>query len=1050
MATAGDAAQEFMSRVVPWPVDDRPGFVNLHWLRPGIRNPAKLAWSGKVTRTPVDFLSNARWGMNQPTIKDIYFCLSLQSRVKKTTRGSFVPERLQANAISIRALWLDLDVIETNKAGKGYPTTADALDALAKFIAEYKLPPVSSMVASGSGGVHVYWFSDRDLTRTEWQPYANGLKQAALDFGLKCDLGCTVDSARVLRVPGTLNHKHTPPKPVKLLGIRPRSEDYDFALVFKDLPTPTSITSSGEAGPAFEIPFAGQKVADIFRTTGEIESLGSGIEKYSDQPLDWKPLVAVGGCPFIQEALRTGGKNFSQPEWNLTTLAATFMEDGDALAHKMGNRHDGYTRESTDELLERKKRERKERSLGWPSCRSIQTAGFGGCAGCPHLAKGKSPLHLTGPVQPAALAAAFTAAVTAPLAAQSLCLPPGFALNKDGLICKEVETQEGDQPPTTVQLPLFHCKISSPWMQKDGEGSDAVNFSYTTDIGNTRQTSLSMRFVAKELCAELAARGVNYIPEQKRFLESFFMAWVNKLWSAQEATTSRMLGWHEDAGKKVGFVYGGSIHHADGTETPAGYGDAKTRELYKPCGSVDAWWEAYKMVRAENRPELYAIIATAFAAPLMRSAGVPQVLYSTWGPSGGRKTSAIRLAGAVWGHPKKNSEGAFSTARSVMERMGSIKHLPLYWDEIKDEKSQSACVDSVFGQEGIGAGRLTANIEQRDKAEWQTMLIIGSNISLVDHIVRKHPSHVGSLMRVFEVKVLRPDPASAPGLVDTIDADRIVQDLESNYGHIGVMYAKLLAQNVAAVDALTEQISKQFQKELCTSQEERRWLGCITTLFAGATLAGQLEIDLDLPELRKYLIAQFLLNRARGKDEGQEAGTNHSTLEAVNGFLQLYNPQNAVWTNKAHLVPGKAAEGLITVLHGPAVNNARPIYVQYCLDDRLLRIDRKELVAYLTKMNLSPRTVTDGLKEHYHAKIASGRLAGGTQFRQGQLTLVHIPVPPGSPFEDVMFTFGAPTVLPAFDPGLKELAHGPAADSPLDTALAAVQANPDFVGSKTP
>ena len=51
-------------------------------------------------------------------------------------------------------------------------------------------------------------------------------------------------------------------------------------------------------------------------------------------PFPVEPIVK--GCAFIRDALETGGKDYSQPMWNLTTLAATFMEDGHALAHKMG------------------------------------------------------------------------------------------------------------------------------------------------------------------------------------------------------------------------------------------------------------------------------------------------------------------------------------------------------------------------------------------------------------------------------------------------------------------------------------------------------------------------------------------------------------------------------------------------------------------------------------------------------------------------------------------------------------------------------------------
>jgi hypothetical protein len=49
-----------------------------------------------------------------------------------------------------------------------------------------------------------------------WLPYARGLKQLLLANGIKCDTGLTTDCARILRVPGTLNHKYDPPAPLTL------------------------------------------------------------------------------------------------------------------------------------------------------------------------------------------------------------------------------------------------------------------------------------------------------------------------------------------------------------------------------------------------------------------------------------------------------------------------------------------------------------------------------------------------------------------------------------------------------------------------------------------------------------------------------------------------------------------------------------------------------------------------------------------------------------------------------------------------------------------
>jgi hypothetical protein len=155
------------------------------------------------------------WVLSRPTTKDVYFCLSRQAQTNKNDRGKVVAMRRQENALALKAIWLDIDV---KPPPKGYATLEEALDALAAFSKAAGLPPPSALVGSG-GGLHVYWISDKPLTPDEWRPYAEGLKAAAINFGLRCDTQCTVNAAQVLRVPGTFNHKTTPLRPVKLLGL---------------------------------------------------------------------------------------------------------------------------------------------------------------------------------------------------------------------------------------------------------------------------------------------------------------------------------------------------------------------------------------------------------------------------------------------------------------------------------------------------------------------------------------------------------------------------------------------------------------------------------------------------------------------------------------------------------------------------------------------------------------------------------------------------------------------------------------------------------------
>jgi hypothetical protein len=116
--------------------------------------------------------------------------------------------------------------------------------------------------------------------------------------------------------------------------------------------------------------------------TGVNSDLAGGIEQPQAPPINIRT-VAAAGCGFISDALDTGGAAYANPLWNLTTLVATFTEGGRADAHEMAKGHPTYVPQETDDLFDRKMREREEKNLGWPSCQSIENAGCGACRNCP-------------------------------------------------------------------------------------------------------------------------------------------------------------------------------------------------------------------------------------------------------------------------------------------------------------------------------------------------------------------------------------------------------------------------------------------------------------------------------------------------------------------------------------------------------------------------------------------------------------------------------------------------------------------------------------------
>ena len=378
---------DFLKRVLPWPQDGAPGLVNVHWTRPeGHGMPGK-----PFTRLD-DFMSFIDWAKNNPGFKDIYFCLSLQSETGPL-KNNGIPsaKRSKHNARAVKAIWLDIDC--NKEPPNGYRRKEDAAAAILKFCETTHTPYPMAIVDSGNG-LHVYWISDKPLSPDEWRPYANGLHALAVQHELFHD-AITTDIARVLRVPGTFNNKQVPSKPVKILLLAPTDLSFSSALSHLLTTNAKKHTPNGAQNRVTAEDFVVDPAILATPPAAALAHLPLNkftLKAYDFPPLPWKPIQE--GCPFFADALKTHGKEHSQPLWNQTILATTFLQDGEQLAHELGNAHPDYIPDTTQAMWDRKMKEREELGLGWPSCRAFEEAGCKLCKICPHYGKIKSPLNL--------------------------------------------------------------------------------------------------------------------------------------------------------------------------------------------------------------------------------------------------------------------------------------------------------------------------------------------------------------------------------------------------------------------------------------------------------------------------------------------------------------------------------------------------------------------------------------------------------------------------------------------------------------------------------
>jgi Domain of unknown function (DUF927) len=977
--------RKFLASVVAW---GSGGYVTVHWQRPDRKWPGRSCRSiDEMLRVVADVLTTED--------SNIFFCLSTQ-RINSGKRS-------RENALALRSLFVDID-IDSDDPTK-YATVAEAIASLLHFCQLVGIPPPSYIVLTG-GGLHAYWVSNKDLLVDEWQAFADAFKAlaASTEPRLKIDGVVTGDAARVLRVPDTMNYKYDPPRPVRLLPKYSTGIEHDFSVAFAEM---LKLAPAENKPMAKVIP-----IANAFKHR-PIKNLGEGIDINKAPPIPFKHIKDE--CAWLRTALETGGKDYDQPQWNLTTLCATFMEEGHVLAHRFADKHSEYIFRKTEELWERKNRERGAKNIGWPSCGAISSAGSTHCKSCKHFAAGRSPLNIGYD--------AFAPAARAEAAAEEIkflggeCppdyrLPEGYAIDEEGRICKYIPTEigKGGKPIPGKLIVLFLSQIWGPTFQfKDGQFG--LGFTAATERDGSTEVFLSTPNCYKpEMLTQLKKKSVLYATGKgpTDMAEGFMVSWLDKLRKEDKAARDPgTMGWRyeKEDGTRTGFVYGNTLYSTNGDELPLRTaGDDEFRSWYMPQGQREVWLRAAKLLTDRKRPELNIIIAVAFAAPLATFVGTMYgAILSVWGEPGTSKSTAQQLAAAVYGHPKQTRESLNSTPKSIQGRLGRTRNLPAYWDDVQDEKHQEALFQTMFvASEGAEGGRLNPDASYKQRLEWQTLLVACSNASFVDFLTKKQKSTTAGMRRVFEIEFNKTD--NEQGMVNPIFASQTFQELEHHYGVIGAEYAKMLVTEHDQIAQLVTETTDRFRKRVEGRGDESFWWNICGVLLAGATLAGRLGVDLDVPEMERFLGLAFQKNREIRGSEATEGGTYDHSEQALTGFLNFaVGNGNALYVDKHFSNRHRTINTL-----GTRLLAGREIFVEVARDERSIAISRKALREYLRDHEIQVRPVFNGLVKFFGAEERRLSLGAGTNFGQAQEPVFVIEIAPGEHeiLEDILIAQG--------------------------------------------
>ncbi len=872
---------------------------------------------------------------------DTYFAVSNYTK-EGTRKGE--------DAKQIKSFFLDLDC----GPDKEFASQAKALQELQAFCTTLGLPK-PLMVNSGRG-VHVYWVLSEPVAVEQWKPVAEHFKRKCSEHSFDIDTSVPADTARVLRVVGTHNHKPETPALVELVGAKPDVVNFDYfasKLGMDSIPAPSKRVSVD--GPA-----------------SLRDALMRNI-KYSFKDILVKSQDGVG-CKQLARIV-DGQAEASEPMWRAGLSIAKFCEDGERAAQKISEKHPEYTPELTLKKLDLIK--------GPYRCTTFDESESGICADCPHWGKIKSPITLGRKIAEAELSEDGTYSEVGDLGEDDLydgldttpehVIPayprPYFRGASGGVYVRNVNI-DGEVDEKVI----YHNDIYITRRLLDVEAGESVVLRLHLPKDGVREFTLPLTAVTsrEEFRKLMAMQGVAVTRMDD--LMQYMTTWVNELQAAATADIAhRQFGWvNEDC---EAFIVGDKeVRASEIKYNPPSTPTAALLPYFEPRGTLDGWKDMANFYN--TRPDLVMhqyVVCTAFGAPLMQF--LPQNccalhLHSTL--SGCGKTACMQVAASVWGYVKNTMVDERDTEAMKFNRAEVLHNLPFYVDELTqagDDKLSDLAYQLSSGQQ---RGRMAggANLERTRGRPWKFLSVTSGNASVIEKISAKKEQPKAEAQRMMEWPAQKVfGEVDDKKLTDAFEAA-----LNDNYGHAGVPYIQYVIQNKEEVQRKLREVQTEIDAAAGLKAENRFWSAGVATTITGAIYAKRLGlVDYDIKSLTAWAIKllKFNLEAVNNMGVSVEQTLNNYLYENYSNILSIKSTDDL---RKQGSAPASGLDALVI----PDATPRFKLVARYETDLKKAYLMPKPLKAWCSAQQINYSAFVSDLKEKMGAKRGKKHLGKGT------------------------------------------------------------------------
>lgn len=859
--------------------------------------------------------------------------------------------RKASNSIGALSFWLDVDTGED----KPYATAIDAAVAVRNFVERLKLP---KPIYVGSGfGLHIYWPLDEVVDAKTWQRFAAGLKRAVHRYELQVDQSRTSDLASVLRTPGTHNRKHGNAALVRVGELEGPYKLEQFNCFLE-----------GETNAATLSRLPSERRVSARPGVPSIISAAANI--YADEPHFTEPVVR--SCRQVSRLALTGGK-LDEPSWYACLGVLAACADGDSWAHRWSAGYDGYTHGETQSRLDR------SREYGPTTCAHFQGINRRDCEGCPHLGKITSPIQLgrtsrngRAPSESDGTETVECGSGEKPEEKDRLPqIPEPFKWNGNALVL-EHEKREGIPSVETIsEYPIYLDTVQT------GEVHDGHSLALTLELPHEPPKTIIMAsrvFFSASGMSEIAGAGVMvHNPD-------LFRQYVRK--SVDQFNGARKLerrydqfGWKDE---ESAFLFGTNLYTADSVRTVIGSDEVQSRSQYlgpRRNGSIGAWSSAANQLFALGHEVQAFALLSSFAAPLMRfhSSGEGGAIVSLVSDkSGTGKTTALEAAASVWGRLKGTQIIDDDTTVAKGLKLAVFGNIACTYDELYNRDPEVIRRFVLMFTNGRDKDRGTADGTLRHvRAEWQTILLLASNNSIVD-ILSSMDGTDAPAYRVLEFIM------DTPASMDKRRGDTLKQQLDNNSGYAADVYLRSLIQpgTLAYIKNALPKWTDEIWNKTGLDKEHRFWVRTIASVIAAAAVVKQTGIlDFSIDRISGWAIEQV---QSKKRPHGELAG-HRSPISMLVSFLDQHLLDTLVVPKAFKPGPNQSSHMLL--------EPRRNLLIRHEMLEHRIYVEEQTLKKWLVKVGVN----TEGFYRELKEKGILGTtrritLGAGTPHSTGQTT----------------------------------------------------------------